>query len=41
MTESAATCLLSQIAQSPLGQLEFDEERLDLLLGVKTVKLDT
>jgi len=41
MSESAATCALSNIAQSNIGKLDFNEARLNQFFGVDNIKFDS
>lgn len=41
ISESAATCALNNIAKSPIGRLDFNEDRLNQFFAVNNLKFDT
>ena len=41
ISEGAASCLMSQLANSRIGKLSLDEKRLNALFNVTDIKFDT
>jgi len=41
ISESAATCGLNNIAKSPIGKLDLNEDRMNQFFGVNNLKFDT
>jgi hypothetical protein len=41
MTESAASCMSNAIAESPIGKLNLNQEKINQLFNVTDIKTDT
>jgi hypothetical protein len=41
MTESAASCMCNAIAESPIGKLNLNQEKINQFFNVTDIKTDT